>query len=273
MAQPDSRETSKKTVSEILKHLDQLIKAGNIEGLSSEIIRAKEIDPSNPYVRAFEERLVYLKEEQEKNAAKERTRKETEQAARLKDEELRRKLEHERKRQSEEDRRKSEEQKEQGAHDTSIRKQSEHGITHAPRMESGAFNILLIDDDEDMLSMIREVLIVHGYQVTSLATSDEALVLLKKWKPSLILCDVDLKTSTMGGFTFYEKAQGLENLHDVPFVFLTGLTDEIIMNRGKELGADDYLTKPVSEQSLISTIKGKLKRYGRLNKGKKQVGN
>ncbi len=272
MTQPASREASKKTVSEILKLLDQLIKAGNIEEASREIIRAKEIDPSNPYVRAFEERLVHLKEEQEKNAAKEMARKEAEQVARLKDEELQKKLELERKQLSKEEQRKGEERKEQGAHDSPIRQQSEREIARAPRKESRVFDILLIDDDENMLSMTRQVLIDHGYQVTSLATSDEALALLKKWKPSLILCDVDLKTSTMGGFTFYEKMQLLENLHDVPFVFLTGLTDEIIMNRGKELGADDYLTKPVSEQSLISTVKGKLKRYGKLSKGERQSG-
>jgi DNA-binding response OmpR family regulator len=50
----------------------------------------------------------------------------------------------------------------------------------------------------------------------------------------------------------------------VPFIFLTGLTDEVLVRTGKELGVDDYLTKPIAEQTLIATIKGKLKRFKRL---------
>ena len=329
MMQSASRDVAKKAVSEILKHVDQLIKSGNIEESMHEIIRAKEADPGNPYIHAYEERLAYLNEEHERNAAQEKTRKEAEEAARLRDEELQKRLEEERKRLSEEAKRKVEEQKEQAAQAKPIREQSEPaenenkkpealhnsaredaihraltnvlssstmnanqavgtplsensvgqatdrrtgpepGLAGGGRKENRAFDILLIDDDENMLSLIGQVLTDHGYSVTSLSTTDEAVILLKRWKPSLILCDVDLKTSTMGGFTFYEKIQELEGLHDIPFVFLTGLADEIIMNRGKELGVDDYLTKPVSEQTLISTVKGKLKRYESLRKGKK----
>jgi DNA-binding response OmpR family regulator len=65
----------------------------------------------------------------------------------------------------------------------------------------------------------------------------------------------------MGGFSFYEKIRKFEHLHNVPFVFLSGLTDEVLIRTGKELGVDDYLTKPISEQNLIAVIKGKLKRF------------
>lgn len=124
--------------------------------------------------------------------------------------------------------------------------------------------ILVIDDDDTMLSLIAQMLTFNGFQVTALTTSDEAYTLLKKWKPGLILCDVNLETSTMGGFSFYEKIRELDHLRDVPFVFLTGLSDEVIVRTGKELGADDYLTKPISEQNLVSTIKGKIKRFNNL---------
>jgi CheY-like chemotaxis protein len=124
--------------------------------------------------------------------------------------------------------------------------------------------ILVIDDDKEMLMLISEMLTLHGYQVTALTTSDEAYTLLKNWKPRLILSDVNLETSTMGGFTFFEKARELKHLLDVPFIFLTGLSDEAIVRTGKELGVDDYLTKPISEENLIAAVKGKLKRFGHL---------
>jgi CheY-like chemotaxis protein len=124
--------------------------------------------------------------------------------------------------------------------------------------------ILVVDDDDQMLTLIATMLMHHGYQVTSLITSDEAYALLKHCTPGLILSDIDLKTSTMGGFAFYESIKKLTHLSNVPFLFLSGLADEIIVRTGKELGADDYLTKPVSEENLMAAVKGKLKRFGRL---------
>ncbi len=325
MPQLTPRDDVRKAASEILKRVDQLIKAGEIDHAIREIIHAKEIDPSNVYVHAYEERLAFLKEEHEKNAARETTRKEVQHAAQKRDDELRARTEEvkqvEAKKVSEnvqerlephivvrEETTVREEQKldESGIVGTSpqesiyvkaFRKmwssaaitpqhavaleqlgkelgisperqlQLEHRLHQNPQPDSRPANILVIDDDEKMLSLIAQMLSYHGYEVTALQTSDEAYTLLKKWKPGLILCDVNLETSTMGGFSFYEKIRHFEHLKDVPFLFLTGLSDEILVRTGKELGVDDYLTKPISEQSLVATIKGKLKRFSEL-KGK-----
>ncbi|RPI06671.1 MAG: response regulator [Ignavibacteriae bacterium] len=126
--------------------------------------------------------------------------------------------------------------------------------------------VLVIDDDTRLLELLAASLEDSGFDVTALSTSDEAYTLLRKFVPDLILCDINLETSTMGGFTFYEKVQELKNLQSIPFVFLTGLTDEALVRTGKELGVDDYLMKPISEQTLISTLRGKLKRFKQLNK-------
>jgi CheY-like chemotaxis protein len=126
--------------------------------------------------------------------------------------------------------------------------------------------ILVIDDDRRLLELLRESLENNGFDVTALSTSDEAYALLRKYIPDIILCDINLETSTMGGFRFYEKVQELTNVQNTPFVFLTGLTDEILVRTGKELGVDDYLMKPISEQLLISALRGKIKRFKHLKK-------
>ncbi len=321
MPQLTARDDAKKATSEILRRVDQLIKAGEIDHSIREIINAKEIDPTNVYVRAYEERLAFLKEEHEKNAEKERTRKDAERAARERDGERRRQQEEEQKRRIEEQKRVELERRQQieranadreraqiqATQRTELAQQKEDsresiyikafkkawsagnitphrtleleqlgkelGISperqlqletrlHAEIHEKSAPDtILVIDDDEQMLTVIAGMLTNHGFEVTALPTSDEAYSLLKKWKPGLILCDVNLETSTMGGFSFYEKIRQYEHLCDIPFIFLTGLSDEVLIRTGKELGVDDYLTKPISEQNLVAIIKGKLKRF------------
>ena len=126
--------------------------------------------------------------------------------------------------------------------------------------------VLVIDDDTRLLELLAAALEDSGFDVTALSTSDEAYALLRKFIPDIILCDINLETSTMGGFTFYEKVQELKNIQRIPFVFLTGLTDEALVRTGKELGVDDYLMKPISEQTLVSTLRGKLKRFKQLNR-------
>jgi CheY-like chemotaxis protein len=124
--------------------------------------------------------------------------------------------------------------------------------------------ILIIDDDAQFLDMLASSMIEDGFDVTAIATSDEAYTFLQAHIPDLILCDINLKTSTMNGFVFYEKVQGNKHLQNIPFVFLTGLINEKLACTGKELGADDYLVKPISRNSLLSTLHGRLKRFRQL---------
>jgi len=124
--------------------------------------------------------------------------------------------------------------------------------------------LYVIDDEENTLGMIVRVLEGGGYAVYAFSTSDEALVGLQRDTPDLIISDINLETSTIGGFSFYEKVRQLPHLSHVPFIFLSGMIDEGMIRYGKGLGADDYLTKPFSGEMLLDTIKGKLKRYKQL---------
>ena len=138
------------------------------------------------------------------------------------------------------------------------------------RSSSQKAQILIIDDDAKLLKLISDTLQDAGFQTIAFTTSDEAFSFLKASIPDLILSDINLETSTMGGFTFYEKVREIERLQEIPFIFLTGLTDEVLIRTGKELGVDDYLTKPFSEDILLATIKGKLKRYRQIRKSRQK---
>jgi PleD family two-component response regulator len=125
--------------------------------------------------------------------------------------------------------------------------------------------LVVIDDDIKFLNIVTETLREASFNVRPFPTSDDAFRFLKDNVPDMIISDINLETSTMGGFTFYEKVRELDHLTNVPFIFLSGLTDEVLIRTGKELGVDDYLTKPFSDETLLATIKGKLKRFKRLS--------
>jgi CheY-like chemotaxis protein len=124
--------------------------------------------------------------------------------------------------------------------------------------------LYVVDDEENTLGMIVRVLESGGFAVLAFSTSDEALIRLQIDMPDLIISDINLETSTIGGFSFYEKVRQMPHLSHVPFIFLSGMIDEGMIRYGKGLGADDYLTKPFSGEMLLDTIKGKLKRYKQL---------
>ncbi len=132
----------------------------------------------------------------------------------------------------------------------------------SPDKSSG--QVVIIDDDKDLLKCLALVFEDQGFTVNAYLTSDEAYQFLRNNRPDIIISDINLETSTMGGFAFYEKVRQLDHLNDIPFIFLSGLHDDTIIQTGKALGADDYITKPFDEESLVATVKGKLRRYARL---------
>ena len=126
--------------------------------------------------------------------------------------------------------------------------------------------IYVVDDEDEFLSILVHVLENADFRVKAFNTSDDALIALQTESPSLIISDISLETSSSGGFAFYEKIRQMDHLLDVPFIFLSGLSDEGMIRYGKGLGADDYLTKPISNDTLLDTIKGKLKRFKSLKR-------
>jgi DNA-binding response OmpR family regulator len=88
--------------------------------------------------------------------------------------------------------------------------------------------------------------------------------LLRKNAVDLILSDIKFGDTDFGGFEFFKAVQAKPEWRSVPFIFMSALTDGVIIRSGVQLGVDDYLTKPIEPELLIAVVEGKLKRYGSL---------
>jgi two-component system alkaline phosphatase synthesis response regulator PhoP len=122
--------------------------------------------------------------------------------------------------------------------------------------------VLVVEDNLDMVAQLKLALEMEGYQVLTATDGQEALRVLERVTPDLIIADIMMPR--MNGYELYEATHRDERWLSVPFIFLTAKTDKEDIRLGKEMGADDYLVKPVEKEDLIATIRGKLKRVTEL---------
>ena len=115
-------------------------------------------------------------------------------------------------------------------------------------------NILLVDDDTELTSLLKEVLTYEGFNVTE-ANDGEAGLAAVSETTDLILLDVMMPK--MNGMDMLKK---LREHWEVPVLMLTAKGEEIDRVIGLELGADDYLPKPFSDRELLARIKAILRR-------------
>ncbi len=118
--------------------------------------------------------------------------------------------------------------------------------------------ILVVEDDFQNRQLINIYLSRANYDVTLSIHGLAALEQLKTYKPDLIISDISMPH--MDGFEFYEKVKEISELRSIPFIFLTAHSDTDKRRKSKELGSDDFLTKPIEPEDLLSTIRGKIKR-------------
>ena len=120
--------------------------------------------------------------------------------------------------------------------------------------------VLLLDDDNAFLSVVKDLLSDSGFTCVAVNSGEDGLRVLESLTPDIVVCDIDFVKPKMNGFTFFEKFRAIDRLIDVPFIFMSGLDQDIVIRAGKQMGVDDYLTKPFDAEMLIATIEGKLKR-------------
>ena len=117
--------------------------------------------------------------------------------------------------------------------------------------------ILCIEDDRETAALIAEELVDRGYAVTLAYDGREGLAAILKTMPDLVLSDISMPA--MSGFELLEQLVALApRFAKMPFVFLTALTDRDNELKGRQLGADDYVTKPIDFDVLATIIAARL---------------
>jgi DNA-binding response OmpR family regulator len=118
-------------------------------------------------------------------------------------------------------------------------------------------NILCIEDDRETAGLIAEELADRGFQVSVAYSGQEGLMAIMRATPDLVLCDINMPVMT--GFEVFERLDELSpRLGRIPFVFLTALADRGNELKGRRLGADDYVTKPIDFERLVFIINARL---------------
>lgn len=118
--------------------------------------------------------------------------------------------------------------------------------------------ILVVDDEEPILELLRFNLEKEGYQVCAAKDGQEALERVNDEQPDLLVLDVMLPG--MSGIEVCQRLRLIPKYKQLPIIMLTAKGEEIDKVLGLELGADDYMTKPFSPRELLARIKACLRR-------------
>ncbi len=122
--------------------------------------------------------------------------------------------------------------------------------------------VLVVEDEEDILELVRYHLEKEGYQVITAATGEEAVKTARKQLPDLVL--LDLMLPGLDGLDVCRIIKNDPTTTHVPIVMLTARGEEADIVAGLELGADDYITKPFSPRVMMARVKAVLRRKGSL---------
>lgn len=123
------------------------------------------------------------------------------------------------------------------------------------------FKVLVVEDDPDARKVLSLVLKLDGFAVASVADGHEAIAYLEQNRPNLILLDVIMPE--VDGYEVCRWIRSNPSTVDVPVVMLSGKNDEKSINRGYEVGANDYLPKPIKPSKLTKLLRSVILKHSR----------
>lgn len=126
-------------------------------------------------------------------------------------------------------------------------------------MKQKDITILLVDDEPDILEIVRYNLALEGYKIETAENGVEAIDKAKKVKPQLIIMDVMMPK--MDGIEACEKIRSIPDLSETVITFLSARGEDFSQVAGLDAGADDYITKPIKPKVLVSKVKALLRRF------------
>lgn len=126
-------------------------------------------------------------------------------------------------------------------------------------MKNKEITILIVDDEPDILEIVRYNLTSQGYKVKTAENGMEGVEIAKKIRPQLILLDVMMPK--MDGLVACRKIREIPELSETVIAFLTARGEDYSELAGFDAGADDYITKPIKPKVLVGRVKGLLRRF------------
>ncbi len=118
--------------------------------------------------------------------------------------------------------------------------------------------ILVVDDDPDIVRVVRAYLEKAGYQILTANDGQTALHTIRREKPNLVV--LDLMLPDQDGWDITRIVRGDTSLVDMPIIMLTARIDDTDKIIGLELGADDYITKPFNPREVVARVRAVLRR-------------
>lgn len=128
--------------------------------------------------------------------------------------------------------------------------------------------ILIVDDEEDIVELIKYNLKTEGYVILTAGTGEQAIKSARKSRPDLIV--LDLMLPGIDGLEVTRYLKNNDQTADIPIVMVTAKGEESDVVTGLELGANDYISKPFSPRELVARIRAILRR--RRKNGEKETG-
>jgi two-component system alkaline phosphatase synthesis response regulator PhoP len=125
-------------------------------------------------------------------------------------------------------------------------------------MEYNDFKVLLVDDEQDVLDFMKYNLEKEGFWVYTASNGYDGIQLAQKVQPHLIV--LDLMMPKMDGISTCKELRSMEEFKNTLITFLTARDEDYSQIAGFEVGADDYITKPIKPKVLVSRIKGLMRR-------------
>jgi len=123
--------------------------------------------------------------------------------------------------------------------------------------------LLVVEDNHALREGLREMLGMEGFTVLTASNGREALDNMQSITPDLILSDIAMPE--MDGFAFFEAVRNKPEWVTIPFVFLTARGEKQDVLAGKDLGAEDYLVKPLTRDELVTAVRSRLSRSRQLH--------